>query len=68
MRKTLVIEFESSPEDARDIVRGISAAAVKSIGRKGLLLGMRTEEPLQVWGKEEEIQIPCFMNEKKPSA
>lgn len=60
MRKTLVIEFESSPEDARDIVRGISAAAVKSIGRKGLLLGMRTGEPLHPWS-EGEVEIPEYM-------
>lgn len=63
MRKTVIIEFESSPEDARDIVRGISAAVIKSIGRRGLLLGMRTEEPLQAWGGE--LQIPDFMNEER---
>lgn len=65
MVRTVTIQFEASPEKSREIIEKISLAAVKSMKSKGMLVGIKTEEPqseIQIW--ENEINIPGFIKKR----
>lgn len=64
LRRVIIIEFETAPEHISRTVNRLFESAIESIGEDGLLLSVKSEEPLRMWSDGEEVKIPDFLSKK----